>query len=318
MGSYNFQRYSNDAAVGAEQGAPQKNQCCFNCGFLSTAVWLIIFNIVSFLIGMAIIGVCVYALLSDYRDDAEVLADDYDYDMNWILAVVYSMIVLAALIVACGTCGLFGSCCSSKSLFKFYILLIVLGLAALGVTLYYTINLHSESDTWVNYSLRPKLQKYFDDFEEAYKNNSGVNLPTKPPRGVDLSDVSDIQTTFDCCGVNGISDYLNSGLPVEWTEGCEENPDIGCVNRVDNYIDEGFWIAIYGIIVFGSLMLINIFLTVFLIYAMKKRKRVDEKFDMQRRESRNDDSGAVEITFPVDGSDLERPPPYNTAAYGGR
>eukprot|EP01135_Chromosphaera_perkinsii_P010808 Nk52_evm3s2241 gene=Nk52_evmTU3s2241 len=295
--------------------------CCFKCGYFSTAVWLIIFNGISFLVGIAIIGLAIYVLTSSYRDDVDVLADDYDYNLSLVLAVIYSMVVLAALLVLFATTGLFGSCCQSKSIFKFYILLIVLSLAALGVTCYFTVSGKGDTDDWINGTLRPRLQAYFDDF--AALNIQPDEIPSQPPSGVDLEDVSDIQKAFDCCGVNGIVDYIESGLPVSWTEGCEGNENIGCVSKTEDYLNDGFWIAVYALIVFGSLMVVNIGLTIFIIYGIKKRRRASQDIKMRRRsggDAESEQPNTIEITFPdafadvISGpSEPNRPPPYNTS-----
>ena len=268
--------------------------CAKTCGYCMTAGWLTAFNFVCFFLGIALFGGSIFVMVSSWKDDIEVLTDEYDYDMSYVEQVVISLAILGFFMIWFGIFGCCGSIAKSKRFLKIYIVVVSLTFISLGVCSAFTARGKTETDDWLNDTLRPILMSYFARFKVAVE--AGLN-----PDSIDgssfLQPISDIQTTIGCCGVNGIQDYTENGLPLTWTEGCEQYTN-GCVDQTSEFMDNAFWYAIYALIGFGVLLTLNILLALLYIHGIRKRKREQTAKEQARQYAQkemvyNDDTGSI-------------------------
>eukprot|EP01135_Chromosphaera_perkinsii_P010807 Nk52_evm2s2241 gene=Nk52_evmTU2s2241 len=267
--------------------------CFKRCGYCLTVGWLTAFNFVCFLFGCALVGGAIFVFVSSFKDEAEVLAEDYNYDMNYIDQVVISLAVLGGFMCLFGIFGCCGSIGKSKRFLKLYIVIVILTFVALGICAAFTARGKTETDDWMTDELSPILESYFSQFKDAVDQGADISQIDGSSY---LQPISEIQTTIGCCGVNGIEDYTNNGLPLNWTEGCDQYTT-GCVEKTSDYMDTAFWYAIYALIAFGCILVLNILLAMLYIHHIRKKQR--EK--MQREQSKyqpkemsyNDDTGSI-------------------------
>lgn len=259
------------------------------CGKALLKTWLIIFNVLFFLIGLALI-VCAAIVLIDkttilnafsYVPSTELVsADDVDKVLSsasYLKQAAYGIIGLGGFIFVVGFCGCCGAMKESKCLLGLYavvVLAVFIGQLAGGILTYiYKDKAHNHMKGYLESTMKYKYKG------SGYSNGKIEYATDVISQAWDLA-----QVTFKCCGISSASDWANltewnktytdngesikASIPVTCCEmtGMEDFPDnlnkisitntTACLTKTDAYNDKGCYDTIYDLFVkYGTIIL---------------------------------------------------------------
>ncbi|XP_069133003.1 CD82 antigen-like [Argopecten irradians] len=160
------------------------------CAGIARAL-LIIFNIVFWLSGGAILGVGIWFLV-DKNISSYFTVVDIDTTDSYFKYAAYILIAFGAFVFLVGFCGCCGAIRGSKCLLGFYVffLILIIGgeVAAAALMILYRMEVEKKIDTILEKSVK-----------EKYSNSSTL----RDAWGF-------IQIKFDCCGYSGPDDYMGN------------------------------------------------------------------------------------------------------------
>lgn len=179
---------------------------------------LIMFNMIFWLSGAAILGVGIWILVDkDLQDYLDVIKDAME-DEDALRNAAYILIGFGAFVFLVGFCGCCGAIRRSKCLLGFYILFLLIvcgGELAVGI---YVVIFQSDAEDKLNTGL-----------EKSIKEHYGTTLKS----AWDL-----VQKELKCCGGNSHKEYENSTWAREQTSGvklpvscCKLNADGNPINE---------------------------------------------------------------------------------------
>lgn len=150
---------------------------------------LIVFNIIFFLVGGAMLGVGLWVLLSPYT--LEILAV---LDNSIIQTGVYFIIALGGFIFLIGFLGCCGACCENRLLLVLYFIVVLIVFLVQVALCAAVVAYKSTVDDFVTNKLNMTMDDYVSvDSEDTF--SVGWNA---------------IQLSLECCGTNGYADWADT------------------------------------------------------------------------------------------------------------
>jgi hypothetical protein len=190
--------------------------------------FLMIYNSLFLILGALLLGVGVWSkvdknfgsIWSRVRAEKFVEAADLEA-LSWI------MIIIGLFTIALGIIGFLGSLNKSRSLLSLYLIILTVLFFGKIAGVYYSISFKANFDS--------KFAVFMNKtFTKSVVDNDRVSKET----------MDTFQSFFDCCGVNGPSDYNQSVLPAS----CYESQNStaannrspfanGCSSQIMKYVD---------------------------------------------------------------------------------
>lgn len=216
-----------------------------SCGVQSTRTILLILNIIFLIFGFSILGLGIYikangnfnAIIAAYHI-TQALGNPA---MQWIGTI---LIIIGSFTTCLAAFGCLGAACQNRVFLYAYAvilsLIILLEFAAVIVSLQY------RNDLWVSYD-----SGFEEIFLQAYRNNQTDMIEI----------IEELESKFQCCGVNGSSDYTKHGYKIPLSCHQYHEPhgalfSLGCAEAI------GLWVwkqlpIIAGVL--GSILFIEVF-----------------------------------------------------------
>ncbi|KAJ8024035.1 Leukocyte surface antigen CD53 [Holothuria leucospilota] len=173
---------------------------------------LVLLNLLLFLIGVCIIAAGILTIyLRDFIDiDLLRQSDDLRiiFDATYLVIAAWVCVGLGVFIVLISLCGCLGSACMNKVLLGIYIFVVLqVVLVQVGIGLVIVL-----SPAWFTDAVSVQLDDYI------------AQSPDDPFQGEDTSAETIgwnfLQFAVGCCGVNGISDYIDAGATSAYYRSC--------------------------------------------------------------------------------------------------
>jgi len=190
---------------------------------------LIIFNLLFFLVGIALLSVGIWVIVQPYQ--LEILAI---LDNPLIQNSAYLLIALGSFIVVVAFLGCCGACMNSKCLLVVYFIIILIIFIAQLVGCALVLAFRSEVDTFVTDTLSSTMALYYGEAA-----NDTVSTAWNA-----------MQIFLECCGTNGYEDWADSTwvndtapmIDIDGTSYAQTYPATCCV-FVDKYtiVTGGDW-----------------------------------------------------------------------------
>lgn len=156
--------------------------CCDKCA----KMFIMAINIVIVIIGGVILGAGIYWQLSEAGFYNEIFSHD-------IFNVPIISMTIGSLLLLVGLCGFIGACCETIFLLKVYMGFVILIMLAEIILAVGCVAMKDEVETAATENVK-KMITYYGD---STKDEAGVIT-----KALDL-----FQEQFDCCGVDGPSDW---------------------------------------------------------------------------------------------------------------
>jgi len=201
------------------------------CGPNCARIILIIFNIIFWLSGAALLALGIYMLVGDQitvQIDFLSYLDDLfpDTSQSLLKICAYAFIAVGIFVILVGFCGCFGAIKESKcllGLYIFFLMIVMLCEIAIGaIAIYFRQDILDEAD-----ELYPEL------VEDLYSSSGNF-------REV----VNNIQYELECCGWSGVEDYENvtwngvTGIVPSCCIFTEESSDMRNLTYTDSAIED--------------------------------------------------------------------------------
>lgn len=184
------------------------------------------FNFLFWLLGCAMLGVGIWLLVSDdftkYSD-----ADD---SLGFIYTGAYILVAIGGLIMIIGFLGCCGAIRESQCMLGcFFVLLFIIFAVLLGAGIWAVI-----SKDEVKTIVKDVLQKQIDQA-----------CSSKDPNEKSINFLDHVQEQFQCCGVNGITDYKDFTMcKASTSTPCTaENVNNGCLDKTSAWFEQNILIV---------------------------------------------------------------------------
>lgn len=222
---------------------------------------LVIFNILLFIIGC---GVFSAAAIIRWNPDLiidKISDESVESLLNFSALDLVSMGLLSigSFLMLLSIIGLLGSLCANKCFLILYQILIILIFVCHGVLLL----LVSFKSSDIEDEFRKELNKTMSAIN--YNNTTATKFTEK------CAEMKALSTVFECCGINGPSDFLNQTFV---NDCCANKTTDGCAQKtIDTLTNSGVNIVLIPNGILLGIELILIILVPFLISQIKRRKR---------------------------------------------
>jgi hypothetical protein len=169
-----------------------------SCGVQCTRAILIALNVIFLLIGLSVMGLGIYIKSSrSYSAISEIYSISEAFGGEAMQWIGVGMIVAGILTAGLAIFGCLGAVMNNRCFLYIYsvflILIIVFEFMAVIVILIFRNNL------WKTYD-----SGFLEVFHRAYRQNQTETIKI----------IENLEREFQCCGVDGASDYSNNGYPI--------------------------------------------------------------------------------------------------------
>lgn len=184
------------------------------------------FNFLFWLLGCAMLGVGIWLLVSDDFSKYS----DADEKLGFIYTGAYILVAIGALIMIIGFLGCCGAIRESQCMLGcFFVLLFLIFAVLLGAGIWAVIAKDDVKDL-----VRDVLNNQIDRACDA-----------KDPNSKSINFLDDVQTQFQCCGVDGLKSYgIFSDCKASKSAPCKpENIDNGCLDKASAWFEDNILIV---------------------------------------------------------------------------
>lgn len=184
------------------------------------------FNFLFWLLGCAMLGVGIWLLVSD--DFSEY--SDADEQLNFIYTGAYVLVAVGGLIMVIGFLGCCGAIRESQCMLGcFFVLLFIIFAVLLGAGIWAVI-----AKDEVKSTVKMVLERQIDQACDP-----------KEPNSKSLNFLNHVQDQFQCCGVNGITDYKDflTCKAAKGTPCLSENITDGCLEKTSAWFEQNILIV---------------------------------------------------------------------------
>lgn len=216
-----------------------------SCGVGCARMMLIIFNVIFWLSGLAVLAVGIWMLVDDTITEMVDFVN-VDDDDNLLEYAAYLLIGIGAFAVCVGFCGCCGALRKSKwllGLYIFFLFIVMAGELGAGIlAIVYKDDIEEDLEEKLTEEFTTEIQEGFIKKEDGKWVFLGF-----------AQLLSVVQNELDCCGINGNGDYTGSPSVIQdhtssWKylptccaetqkdrEDLQEDPD-DWVNKINTYI----------------------------------------------------------------------------------
>jgi len=245
--------------------------------------WLLFTSNIIILISSVALVVSLMVLMVQSKEYIELLGDN----AVWIIAVVVIMVAVVMFFIA-----IFGCCGVSNRDTRMLITYIVIVSTLMFGLIVGTVV------AWVH------QEDAIETVEESMKQKMIEYSPGDVREGEITKVWDDVQTHFECCGIQGLEDwkkynpsYMRKSTITKFPDSCkmvdldsdsEPYPYVdGCLVKVDRYIKDNIWVIggiVFAIILFLMISILLVSITIMSINQQKRRIYTQEQQTLLQQE----------------------------------
>lgn len=233
--------------MGIGEGMGEGKGACGACGIKCIKYLLIIFNVVFWLVGLAILAIGIWIAVDPSIKDKLGGGDHLDY----LRIGAYVIIGVGAFIALVGFLGCCGAMKESQCmLVTFFILLLLVFCALLAVGIWAVIMRNNIDDV---------IGDYLEELMKKYNTNDAAKETW-----------NSIQNSAECCGVISSADWVTKGIPIPGSCGTDALLREGCKQVIWDFLKDNA--AVVGGVAIGvaCIMLLGMIFSCCLCCAIRK------------------------------------------------